>query len=185
MLYSLFERVFATVLFVLTLPILAIVALLIRLDSAGSPIFRQTRVGQSETTFTLYKLRTMKIGTINAGSHQVSDAQVTALGKQLRRFKLDELPQLWNVVRGDMRLVGPRPCLPTQYDVIEARRRSGVLHIKPGITGLAQVRNIDMSTPDKLAEADAEYARNRTAKGDLQLLATTFGGKGRGDAVKG
>jgi O-antigen biosynthesis protein WbqP len=108
---------------------------------------------------------------------------VQILGRRLRAFKLDELPQLFNVVRGDMSLVGPRPCLPSQADVIAARRRRDVFSIRPGITGLAQLASVDMSTPDRLAEIDGRYVANRTLLGDLLIIARTVTGGGAGDAA--
>ena len=103
-------------------------------------------------------------GTKEAGTHEISRDAVTPVGRWLRRFRIDELPQLWNIVRGEMNFVGPRPCLATQLDVIEARRKRGVFAAPPGITGLAQVECVDMSTPEKLAEVDADYVYNRSLK---------------------
>src|SRR5690606_34080410 len=98
---------------------------------------------------------------------------ITPIGKFLRKTKLDELPQLWNVIRRDMSLVGPRPCLPEQAELILHRRNLGVLQIEPGITGLAQVRDIDMSDPRRCAESDAEYLRNWSLRLDLWLMFRT------------
>ena len=119
-------------------PVLLIIIVAIRLQDPGSPIFAQVRVGKGGRLFTCYKLRTMYSGTLNLPSHQVGAASVTPLGTRLRRFKIDELPQLVNVLLGDMSLVGPRPCLPSQTELIEARRQRGVLEVLPGITGLAR-----------------------------------------------
>lgn len=127
----------------------------------------------------------MIIGAANVPTHQAAAAHVTALGKFLRQSKLDELPQLWNVLWGEMSLVGPRPCLPTQAELIDERRQRGVLNIRPGITGLAQVRGIDMSDPVVLAEIDAEYLRIHSFAVDLKILFRTFFvGSGRGDRIK-
>lgn len=127
----------------------------------------------------------MIVGVANVPTHQAAAAHVTALGKLLRQSKLDELPQLWNVLQGEMSLVGPRPCLPTQVELIDQRRRRGVLNIRPGITGLAQVRGIDMSDPVLLAEIDAEYLRIRSFAVDLKILFRTFFVRsGRGDRIK-
>lgn len=162
------------------LPLLPIVALIIRLESRGPALFAQTRVGRGEKLFTCYKLRTMLIDTPQAPTHHTPAAATTKVGRWLRKWKLDELPQLYNVLRGDMSLVGPRPCLPSQQELIVARRPRGVYSLRPGITGLAQVRGIDMSDPIRLATTDAEYQRNRTFGGDLKLLAATVTGQGRG-----
>src|SRR3954471_13923880 len=143
-------------------PILLVIIVAIRLQSPGSAIFRQVRVGKQGRPFTCYKFRTMYSGTANLPTHEVRASSVTALGEHLRRFKIDELPQLWNVLIGDMSLVGPRPCLPSQVELVEARRRLGVLDVRPGITGLAQVNGVDMSDANRLAEIDAQYVRTQS-----------------------
>ncbi len=164
--------------------LIAILALAVRLDTPGPGILRQPRVGRGERVFTCYKLRTMVAGTVSAASHETPRAAVTRLGAFLRRWKLDELPQLWNVLRGDMSLVGPRPCLPVQTQLIEARRRRGVFAVRPGITGPAQVQGVDMSEPERLAQIDGAYARRATFLGDVQLILATMTGQGRGDRVR-
>jgi O-antigen biosynthesis protein WbqP len=161
-------------------PILLIIIVAIRLQSPGSAIFSQIRVGKDGRPFTCYKLRTMYSETANVPTHEVKASSVTALGGHLRRFKIDELPQLWNVLAGDMSLVGPRPCLPSQIELVEARRRLGVLEVRPGITGLAQVRGIDMSDPNRLAEIDARYVRTQSLLGDFRLIWATLRGRGVG-----
>ena len=171
----------------LALPAAAVVglaAVAVRWDSPGPALFRQTRVGRGNRPFTLYKLRTMAASTEHRASHEVSPVQITRVGRLLRSTKLDELPQLLNVLRGDMSLVGPRPCLPVQRELIEARERRGVHRLRPGITGPAQIEGIDMSTPERLAEADAAYLDVRTLSTDARILMRTFIGAGRGDAVK-
>lgn len=165
-------------------PVMLAVAILVRRSSEGGALFVQDRVGLGGKPFTCYKFRTMASGAPVAGSHDVSSSWITPVGKRLRATKLDELPQLYNVLRGDMSLVGPRPCLPNQPDVIEARKREGVYAIRPGITGPAQLAGIDMSTPDKLAKADRDYMENRSFLGDLGILVRTALGGGAGDAVK-
>src|SRR5690606_22873502 len=107
-------------------------------------------------------------------THEVGEKAVTPVGRTLRRLKLDELPQLWNVIGGEMSLVGPRPCLPTQRELIERRRALGVYALRPGITGLAQVEGIEMSERRKRAEKDAEYMRNRPPGGDVMISALTL-----------
>ncbi len=155
----------------------------IRIESRGNPLFLQTRVGRNEKPFTLFKLRTMAQGTGNKGSHEVSAAQVTRIGHLLRRTKVDELPQIINVLIGNMSFVGPRPCLPNQTELVAERRKRNVFSVLPGVTGPAQLSGIDMSTPHKLAEADAAYIANRTLRNDLHLIWQTATGGGRGDAV--
>jgi O-antigen biosynthesis protein WbqP len=161
-------------------PILLIVIIAVRLQSPGPAIFRQVRVGKDGRPFTCYKLRTMHSGTANLPTHEVQASSVTALGERLRRFKVDELPQLCNVLIGDMSLVGPRPCLPSQTALVEARRQLGVLEVRPGITGLAQVNGVDMSDANRLAEIDAQYVRTQSLIGDFRLILATLRGQGVG-----
>jgi O-antigen biosynthesis protein WbqP len=161
-------------------PVLLLIIVAIRLQSPGRAIFAQVRVGKDGRLFTCYKLRTMYAGTANVPTHQVEASSVTGLGKHLRRFKIDELPQLCNVLTGDMSLVGPRPCLPSQTELLEARRRLGVLEVRPGITGLAQVSNVDMSDPHRLAEIDARYVRTQSIGKDFKLIWATVRGSGIG-----
>ena len=152
----------------------------IRRGSPGPAIFAQTRVGRNEQPFVCYKLRTMFSDTGDHPSHEVGASKVTPAGAILRRTKLDELPQFINVIKGELSLVGPRPCLPSQTELIEARRREGVFVCRPGITGLAQIRGIDMSVPETLAAVDKEYLQTRTFLGDLRILIATVTGAGRG-----
>jgi O-antigen biosynthesis protein WbqP len=161
-------------------PILLIIIALIRLQSPGPAIFTQIRVGKGGRPFTCYKLRTMYYGTANLPTHEVTASSVTPLGEHLRRFKIDELPQLCNVLAGDMSLVGPRPCLPTQTELVEARRQLGVFEVRPGITGLAQVNGVDMSDANRLAEIDAQYVRTQSFLGDFKLIWATLRGRGVG-----
>lgn len=168
----------------LALPAILVCMALVKSSSRGPAIFRQTRVGLNEKPFTCYKLRTMYVETGNAPSHQVAASAVTPVGRWLRRLKLDELPQLWNIVRGEMSFVGPRPCLPSQVELVEARRARGLYAIRPGITGIAQVAGIDMSDPERLARRDAEYLQDMSLSTDLRLIALTVLGAGRGDRVR-
>lgn len=161
-------------------PILLIIIIAIRIQSPGPAIFTQLRVGKDGRPFTCYKLRTMVSGTANLPTHEVQASAVTALGEHLRRFKIDELPQLYNVLAGDMSLVGPRPCLPSQTDLVEARRQLGVFAVRPGITGLAQVNGVDMSDANRLAKIDAQYVRTQSLMGDFRLIMATLRGQGVG-----
>ena len=156
----------------------------VRLTSQGAGIFRQVRVGQEGKEFTCYKFRTMQVGTPNRASHEVSASAVTGVGQFLRRTKLDELPQLFNVLAGQMSFVGPRPCLPSQTELIEARRRRGVLAMVPGITGLAQINGIDMSDPERLSREDERYRLLQGLLPDLRIMLATVRGRGGGDRVK-
>lgn len=154
-------------------PVLAIVALAVRATTPGGALFVQPRVGRHESEFCCYKFRTMTLGAPIAGTHEVAGSWQTPFGGWLRRTRIDELPQLWNVLRGDMSLVGPRPCLHSQITLIAARRRAGVFEVRPGITGLAQVQGIDMSTPHDLAKIDRRYIENWSMAGDFCLLVRT------------
>lgn len=160
-----------------------LIALYIRFDSKGPALFAQKRVGRDGRVFTCYKFRTMAIGTAHAATHEVSATAVTGAGRFLRRTKLDELPQVFNVLRNDMSLVGPRPCLPVQTELVSCRERRGVLQLKPGITGLAQIADIDMSDPPRLAAWDDRYRAFRTLVGDIAILIRTVLGGGSGDRV--
>lgn len=165
-------------------PVILACVLAIRTTSSGPGIFRQTRVGQSEAPFTCYKLRTMHSDTRDLPSHESSVSSVTPIGRWLRRLKLDELPQLWNVLRGDMSFVGPRPCLPSQDELISARRSRGLYAIRPGITGVSQIAGVDMSDPEKLATLDATYLDEMSLATDLRLIMATVFGAGQGDRVR-
>jgi O-antigen biosynthesis protein WbqP len=169
---------------VLLSPVMLVIAFWIRSTSPGGALFAQMRIGRFERPFRCYKFRTMTAGAPVASTHEVPSAWVTPVGRFLRARKLDELPQLWSVLKGEMSLVGPRPCLPSQHDLIAARRARGVFNIRPGITGLAQLQNIDMSKPERLAEADAVYVATRSFWLDATLLLrTVFQQAGAGDRV--
>jgi len=135
------------------LPLLVLLLLAMWLES-GYPLFFQKRVGRNQEVFLLIKIRTMKLDTVSVGTHLLNSDRITFLGHFLRIAKLDELPQLWNVLKGDMSIVGPRPCLINQYKLILERKKFGVFKLRPGITGLAQVKSIDMSTPKLLAQTE-------------------------------
>jgi O-antigen biosynthesis protein WbqP len=177
-----FDLLFA--LFGLTLfaPLLLLMAL-IGLFDTGSPIFLQQRVGRHQRPFTLVKFRTMRVGTASVASHLADGSAITPFGRFLRRTKLDELPQLWNVLMGEMSLVGPRPCLFNQTELIAARSARGVFDVRPGITGLAQVNGVDMSTPELLAKMDSEMIADLTLSRYFRLIFLTIAGRGSGDAV--
>jgi lipopolysaccharide/colanic/teichoic acid biosynthesis glycosyltransferase len=180
----LLDFVFALLGLVFGLPVL-LVLVVIGLFDTGSPIFRQQRVGRNQKPFTLVKFRTMKKDTASVASHLASANAITPFGHFLRRTKLDELPQLWNVLKGEMSLVGPRPCLFNQEELIDERESRGVLSARPGITGLAQVNDIDMSTPRLLAETDQKMLKNLTVGAYFKYIFMTVAGKGAGDRVPG
>ncbi|ROS65575.1 sugar transferase [Vibrio crassostreae] len=164
-------------------PILLIVTI-IGLFDTGSPIFVQERVGRNKKPFNLIKFRTMAMDTKSVASHLATNASITKLGTFLRKTKIDELPQLVNVLKGDMSLVGPRPNLFNQEELMRERDAKGVYEVLPGITGLAQVQNIDMSTPELLAKTDKEMIDTLTLKDYFKYILMTVTGSGSGDAVK-
>lgn len=164
-------------------PLLVIVTI-IGLFDTGSPIFIQTRVGRHKKPFSLVKFRTMSKDTASVASHLASNASITKFGGFLRKTKIDELPQLINVLKGEMSLVGPRPNLFNQEDLIAERDALGVYNVLPGVTGLAQVQNIDMSTPKLLAETDKQMIDSLTIKDYFKYIIMTATGSGSGDAVK-
>lgn len=157
--------------------------IVVGLFDTGSPIFRQTRVGRFQKPFTLVKFRTMKLDTASVATHLASSSSITRFGRFLRRTKLDELPQLWNVLVGDMSLVGPRPGLFNQEELTEARAKLGVFEVRPGITGLAQINEIDMSTPQLLAETDQRMIQSLTVLDYFRYIFLTLTGKGSGDRI--
>ena len=163
-------------------PILLLLTL-IGLFDTGLPLFRQRRLGRHQKPFTLLKFRTMRGDTASVATHLVSASSITAYGHFLRRTKLDELPQLWNVLKGDMSLVGPRPGLRNQEDLTAAREAYGVFAVRPGITGLSQINEIDMSTPELLAKTDAEMIRTTSIANYFRYIFLTVLGKGSGDRV--
>lgn len=156
----------------------------IGLFDTGKPLLRQVRLGRQLRPFVLLKFRTMKLETAHVASHLASVNNITRFGSLLRHTKLDELPQLWNVIKGEMSLVGPRPSLPNQYELIKARKTLGVYSVRPGITGLAQISGIDMSTPDALAQIDAQMLREVSVVKYLTYIIMTVTGSGSGDRVR-
>lgn len=150
----------------------------------GAPIFAQERVGKNKQPFKLYKFRSMHVNTKSVATHLANSSSVTKYGAFLRNSKLDELPQLFNVLLGDMSLVGPRPNLFNQEELIEERDKRDVYKVVPGITGEAQINKIDMSTPKLLAETDAVMTQNLTFKKYIYYIIVTVLGKGSGDRIK-
>jgi len=176
------DVILATCGLIITAPAM-LVLLLAGLVDTGSPLFFQTRVGRNQRPFTLVKFRTMRPNTLSVATHLADPSAITRWGRFLRRSKLDELPQLWNVLKGDMSLVGPRPCLPSQTELIAERATRGVFAVRPGITGLAQIHGIDMSTPALLAETDARMIASLGVTDYFRYLVLTLLGRGAGDRV--
>lgn len=168
----------------LALPIVLLLCILIITIDRHNPLFSQRRLGRNEEPFTMHKLRTMTVGTDDAPTHEVSASSVSRLGHFLRVTKLDELPQLWSVIKGDMSLVGPRPGLTDHDELTTMRRKFDVFSLTPGITGISQIEKIDMSKPEELARSDARYIGNQSFMTDLRIIAATVFGKGGGDAIE-
>ncbi|EIJ39474.1 glycosyl transferase possibly involved in lipopolysaccharide synthesis [Galbibacter orientalis DSM 19592] len=178
-----FDFFFAFLGLLFLFPILLILYLIGFLDT-GSPIFVQERVGRFKKPFKLIKFRTMHVNTKSVATHLSNQSSVTKFGSFLRKSKLDELPQLINVLIGDMSLVGPRPNLFNQVELIEERDKRGVYNVVPGITGLSQINKIDMSTPKVLAEKDAEMLKSLTITNYFKYIFATVSGKGQGDRIR-
>ncbi|WP_166378380.1 sugar transferase [Pseudoalteromonas sp. Z9A4] len=177
------DFIFALFGLALAMPFLMILYI-IGLFDTGSPIFVQERVGRHKKPFNLVKFRTMKVDTASVASHLANTASITRFGGFLRKTKLDELPQLWNVLKGEMSIVGPRPGLFNQDELTKARDAKNIYAVRPGITGLAQVNEIDMSTPELLAETDSKMIITLNIKNYFSYILQTIVGKGSGDRVK-
>ena len=162
---------------VVLIPLLLILMLAIRAESKGSPIFVQKRLGIDKKPFNCLKLRTMYLTAPEVSFHQLPPNYITKLGHFLRKSKLDELPQLINVLRGDMSLVGPRPCLPSQDILIRERDELNVFQIKPGITGLAQIQGVGTEDASEQARLDKEYISTLSFLGDIKIFLITICGR--------
>jgi lipopolysaccharide/colanic/teichoic acid biosynthesis glycosyltransferase len=178
-----FDILFSFIGLVTLSPIFILIIIIGYIDT-GSPIFRQERVGLSKKPFRLIKFRSMKLNAPSVATHLASASLITSFGHFLRKSKLDELPQLWNVFVGDMSLVGPRPNLFNQEELIDERDSRGVYSVRPGITGLAQINRIDMSTPQLLAKTDAKMIGKQNTLEYFKYVFITVFGKGFGDSIK-
>lgn len=171
----LFDCAVAMVALVLLLPLLLVLGIAIRLSDGGPAIFRQGRVGAQGRLFTFYKFRSMPVDTGDIPSDRLGAVRLSGLARFIRRTNLDELPQLLNIVKGDMSFVGPRPPIPQQVELIALRRENGALACRPGLTGLAQVNSYDGMSVDRKAGFDGDYARRITFSGDFVIILRTFG----------
>ena len=167
----------------LVMPLMLLITLVSMTDT-GRPVFLQERVGRNKEPFTIVKFPTMARNTPSVPTHLASTHGTTPLGRFLRRAKLDELPQLWNVLKGEMSLVGPRPGLLNQPDLTAAREKLDVFAVRPGITGLAQINGIDMSTPELLAQTDARMIAEMSIRNYFRYIFLTLTGRGSGDRIK-
>lgn len=177
-----FDIFFSLLGLVLLSPLVVFLYIMCYFDT-GYPIFKQERVGRNKKPFRLYKFRSMYTNTESVATHLASQSSVTRWGSFLRKSKLDELPQLVNVLFGTMSLVGPRPCLQSQIELIEERSKRGVFDVLPGITGLAQIKRVDMSSPKILAEIDCIMSRDFRLKNYFYYIILTVLGKGSGDRI--
>jgi O-antigen biosynthesis protein WbqP len=155
-------------------PFLLIAALILVLEDGLPIFFIQNRVGQNKEIFKIFKIRTLKNCTPNTGTHELEAKHRLKIGVVIRKMKLDEFPQLLNVIKGDINLVGPRPGLPNQARLLKDRSDRKIFKIKPGITGLAQVMGYDMSSPEKLSTVDEMYVNNKSFWIDVLILIATF-----------
>jgi lipopolysaccharide/colanic/teichoic acid biosynthesis glycosyltransferase len=178
-----FDIVFSFIGLLVLSPIFLLLLIIGKIDT-GSPLFRQERVGMNQKPFQLLKFRSMHVNTQAVATHLVQVSAITKWGSFLRKSKLDELPQLFNVLMGDMSFVGPRPNLYNQIELIQERGKRGVYSIRPGITGLAQIHKIDMSTPELLAETDAKMIEHLNMWYFFKYIFLTVFGKGFGDRVR-
>lgn len=174
--YRLLNLAGAILLLIVLAPVMILAAIAIRLDSRGPAVFKQTRVGQFDQYFTLYKFRTMHVGTPDLPSEMVSkdDQKFTRVGRFLRRFSIDELPQLFNIIRGDLNFIGPRPALYNQYKLIAMRKAAGINKLKPGVTGWAQVNGRENISLERKVELDKYYMDNRSWLLNVRILWLTI-----------
>ena len=177
-----FDFIFSFIGLILLSPLLLVLTIVGYFDT-GSPFFVQPRMGLNKKAFNLVKFRSMHLNTKSVATHLANSSSVTNYGMFLRSSKLDELPQLWNVLLGEMSLVGPRPNLVNQTELIQERDSLGVYNLKPGITGLAQINKIDMSTPKELARIDAQMIDDFGVNNYFHYIIVTVLGKGSGDRI--
>jgi len=168
-----FDFLFSLIGLIFLFPLMVIVFFISLFDN-GSPLFIQSRVGYYLKSFSLIKFRTMPIGVRSAGTHLIKNIKLSSFEYFLRRTKIDEIPQLFNVLKGDMSLVGPRPCLFNQKKLISERKKRGVFEVRPGITGLAQISGINMKTPRLLAKTDQKMIENMSLYNYLYYIFKTI-----------
>lgn len=155
-------------------PLMGVIAVAVKATSRGPALYRQTRIGANESSFTLLKFRSMPVDTPVMSSADGATLQPTRVGETIRRLNVDELPQLLNIMRGDMSLVGPRPALPSQIDLLDERTPEGSGRLRPGLTGLAQVKSYDGMPAREKASWDELYARDVSLRGDITIVSSTF-----------
>lgn len=178
-----FDVLLALIGLIALMPLIFLIFLILYFENK-SPLFFQERIGKNSKIFTLIKFRTMTNGTKNCPTHLVDPSKITVLGTFLRKTKMDEIPQLWNVLIGEMTFVGPRPCLPSQIELINYRKNLKLDSFLPGITGLAQIKGIDMSNPFQLSKTELEMMQKFNLKYYFYFIFKTIIGNGLGDRVK-
>ena len=178
-----FDFLLAFIGLIILMPLIILIFLILYFENK-SPLFFQERVGKNLKVFTLIKFRTMATGTKDCPTHLVDPSRITLIGSFLRKTKMDEIPQLWNVLRGEMTFVGPRPCLPSQIELIKFRKKLKVDTFLPGITGLAQIKGIDMSNPLLLTKTELKMMQKFNLIYYFYFIFKTIIGNGSGDRVK-
>jgi O-antigen biosynthesis protein WbqP len=174
MIISAIRNIICLIGLLIMIPIIFLTAMLVFIED-GFPFFhKQQRLGLNQKIFTIYKIRTLKQNAPQVGTHDLNDNFQLSSGKIIRKLKLDEFPQLFNVLKGEINLIGPRPGLITQIELRDARFENGIHKIKPGITGLAQILGYDMSNPLLLTEIDLLYMKHKSFKIDVMILIGTF-----------
>ena len=173
------KRLFDVIMSILALlvlsPLLAVVSLIVFLDDGAPVVFRQDRVGKGDVLFKVCKFRTMRRDTRNAGFHELRGTDCfTRTGRLLRKLSLDELPQLWNILKGEMSFVGPRPLIPEEGEIRRMRAAEDIYSVLPGLTGWAQVNGRASVTDDEKVALDKEYIQNRSFWLDMKILVKTF-----------
>ncbi len=172
-----FDIVFSFLLIVLLIPVFLVLSIIVKASSRGPVLFKQRRIGKDKTEFYIYKFRTMYLETPkNMPTHLLEnpDKYITPVGKLLRKTSLDELPQLINIIKGEMSFVGPRPALYNQYDLISLRDEQGVNYFRPGVTGWAQINGRDeLEIPEKV-KFDSYYVKNKSLWLDTKIIFITF-----------
>ena len=168
----LIDVIFGLMLLSILSPMLLIISLVIKLDSKGPALFSQRRIGRNNQEFLLYKFRTMQIGAPNVATHLLKDPEsyITSIGKLLRKSSLDELPQLFNIIKGDMTFIGPRSALYNQYDLIKLRTKCGVHRLRPGVSGWAQVNGRDCLEISEKVDYDFYYLEHHNLAFDIKIL---------------
>ena len=170
----LFDIIFSLSVLIILSPLILLICLLIKLFDSGPIIFKQKRFGMNSNIFYIYKFRSMSVNTKNISSDKINELNLNWVGKFIRRTNIDELPQLFNILKGDMTFVGPRPALPSQIDLIQLRRKNGILFFKPGLTGLAQISSYDGMNLNTKVNFDKEYIDSISFKSDILIILKTF-----------